>query len=251
MIEVRHLDKYYAKGSQKEVHAVRDTTLQLPDTGIVALFGASGCGKTTLLNIIGGLDTADSGEVLLDGARVTPKATETRNRHIGYIFQNYHLIADETVYENVALSLRLCGVTDDTEIEKRTMAALEAVEMEMYCRRLPGTLSGGQQQRVAIARALVKNPHLILADEPTGNLDEQNTVMVMELLRQVARDHLVLLVTHEHDLLPYYCDRIIEISDGTVVSERENDTGDGYRSQNKSDVFLGDLPRTSGEVGTT
>ena len=221
MIEVRHLDKYYAKGSQKEVHAVRDTTLQLPDTGIVALFGASGCGKTTLLNIIGGLDTADSGEVLLDGARVTPKATETRNRHIGYIFQNYHLIADETVYENVALSLRLCGVTDDTEIEKRTMAALEAVEMEMYCRRLPGTLSGGQQQRVAIARALVKNPHLILADEPTGNLDEQNTVMVMELLRQVARDHLVLLVTHEHDLLPYYCDRIIEISDGTVVSERE------------------------------
>ena len=251
MIEVRHLDKYYAKGSQKEVHAVRDTTLQLPDTGIVALFGASGCGKTTLLNIIGGLDTADSGEVLLDGARVTPKATETRNRHIGYIFQNYHLIADETVYENVALSLRLCGVTDDTEIEKRTMAALEAVEMEMYCRRLPGTLSGGQQQRVAIARALVKNPHLILADEPTGNLDEQNTVMVMELLRQVARDHLVLLVTHEHDLLPYYCDRIIEISDGTVVSERENDAGDGYRSQNKSDVFLGDLPRTSGEVGTT
>ncbi len=251
MIEVRHLDKYYAKGSQKEVHAVRDTTLQLPDTGIVALFGASGCGKTTLLNIIGGLDTADSGEVLLDGARVTPKATETRNRRIGYIFQNYHLIADETVYENVALSLRLCGVSDTAEIEARTMAALEAVDMAMYRRRLPGTLSGGQQQRVAIARALVKDPQLILADEPTGNLDEQNTVMVMELLRQVARNHLILLVTHEHDLLPYYCDKIIEISDGTVISERENDTGDGYRSQNKSDIFLGDLPHTSGAVGTT
>lgn len=251
MIEVRHLDKYYAKGSQKEVHAVRDTTLQLPDTGIVALFGASGCGKTTLLNVIGGLDTADSGEVLLDGDCVTPEATETRNRRIGYIFQNYHLIADETVYENVALSLRLCGVADEREVETRTMAALEAVDMAMYRRRLPGTLSGGQQQRVAIARALVKNPHLILADEPTGNLDEQNTVMIMELLRQVARDHLVLLVTHEHDLLPYYCDRIIEISDGAVVSDRENDAGDGYRSQNKSDIFLGDLPHTSGEIGTT
>lgn len=251
MIEVRHLDKYYAKGSQREVHAVRDTTLQLPDTGMVALFGASGCGKTTLLNIIGGLDRADRGEVLLDGERVTPSATETRNRSIGYIFQNYHLIADQTVFDNVALSLRLCGYTDAAEIETRTMAALEAVDMAMYRRRLPGTLSGGQQQRVAIARALVKNPHLILADEPTGNLDEQNTVMVMELLRQVARDHLVLLVTHEHDLLPYYCDRIIEISDGAVVSSRDNEVLDGYRSKGKSDIYLGDLPHESSEVGTT
>ena len=251
MIEVSHLDKYYAKGSQREVHAVRDTTLQLPDTGMVALFGASGCGKTTLLNIIGGLDRADHGTVLLDGARVLPNATETRNRSIGYIFQNYHLINDETVFENVALSLRLCGITDAEEIEMRTMAALEAVDMAMYRRRLPGTLSGGQQQRVAIARALVKNPHLILADEPTGNLDEQNTVIVMELLRQVARDHLVLLVTHEHDLLPYYCDKIIEISDGAVVSLRDNAVVDGYRTKGKSDIYLGDLPYASGDIGTT
>ena len=251
MIEVSHLDKYYAKGSQREVHAVRDTTLQLPDTGMVALFGASGCGKTTLLNIIGGLDRADRGSVILDGARVLPNATETRNCSIGYIFQNYHLLGGETVFENVALSLRLCGVTDVHEIETRTMAALDAVDMAMYRRRLPGTLSGGQQQRVAIARALVKNPRLILADEPTGNLDEQNTVMVMELLRQVAKNHLVLLVTHEHDLLPYYCERIIEISDGAVVSVRDNEIGDGYRSKGKSDVYLGDLPYNAGEVGTT
>ncbi len=251
MIEVSHLDKYYAKGSQREVHAVRDTTLQLPDKGMVALFGASGCGKTTLLNIIGGLDRADRGTVVLDGERVRPNATETRNRGIGYIFQNYHLICDETVFENVALSLRLCGVTDAAEIETRTMAALDAVDMAMYRRRLPGTLSGGQQQRVAIARALVKNPRLILADEPTGNLDEQNTVMVMELLRQVAKDHLVLLVTHEHDLLPYYCDKIIEISDGSVVSVHDNEVGDGYRSKGKSDIYLGDLPYSAGGVGTT
>ncbi len=251
MIEVSHLDKYYAKGSQREVHAVRDTTLQLPDTGMVALFGASGCGKTTLLNIIGGLDRADRGTVVLDGAKVQPNATETRNRGIGYIFQNYHLISDQTVFENVALSLRLCGVTDTAEIEARTMAALDAVDMAMYRRRLPGTLSGGQQQRVAIARALVKNPRLILADEPTGNLDEQNTVMVMELLRQVAKDHLVLLVTHEHDLLPYYCDKIIEISDGAVVSVRDNEVGDGYRSKGKSDIYLGDMPYSASGVGTT
>lgn len=251
MIEVSHLDKYYAKGSQREVHAVRDTTLQLPDTGMVALFGASGCGKTTLLNIIGGLDRADRGTVVLDGAKVQPNATETRNRGIGYIFQNYHLISDQTVFENVALSLRLCGVTDTAEIEARTMAALDAVDMAMYRRRLPGTLSGGQQQRVAIARALVKNPRLILADEPTGNLDEQNTVMVMELLRQVAKDHLVLLVTHEHDLLPYYCDKIVEISDGAVASVRDNEVGDGYRSKGKSDIYLGDMPYSAGGVGTT
>ena len=249
MLEIRHLEKYYAKGSGQEIHAVRDTSLALPETGIVALFGASGCGKTTLLNLIGGLDRADGGEVVLNGERITPDATEVRNRQIGYIFQNYQLLPNETVYENVALSLRLAGVQDEGEIKTRTMAALDAVEMAAYSSRVPGTLSGGQQQRVAIARALVKNPHLILADEPTGNLDEQNTVMVMDLLRQVAQDHLVLLVTHEQDLLPYYCDLIVEISDGAVLDVRENSTGEGYRGQSKTEVYLGNMPVQEGQVG--
>ena len=251
MLEIRHLDKTYAKGSQRAVHAVCDTTMTLPETGMVALFGKSGCGKTTLLNLIGGLDRSDSGEVLLDGERVSPTANEVRNLHIGYIFQNYHLIAEKTVYENVALSLTLCGVTDRAEIEKRTLAALDAVEMTVYKHRLPNTLSGGQQQRVAIARALVKNPRVILADEPTGNLDEQNTVLVMDLLRRLAKEHLILLVTHEEELLPHYCDRIIEISDGRVMSENENVAGSGYRGQSKTEVYLGDLPCETAEVGKT
>ena len=198
MIEIKSLNKTYGVGNSR-VHAVRDASLTLPDHGIVAIFGKSGCGKTTLLNLIGGLDTAQSGTVTIDGERITPDSSEARNRHIGYIFQNYNLSKSMTVWENVALSLRLCGVSDEATVEARTKAALQSVDMEQYKNRLPDSLSGGQQQRVAIARALVKNPRLILADEPTGNLDEQNTVMVMDLLRQVAKDHLVLLVTHDSE----------------------------------------------------
>ena len=241
MIELDRLHKIYNRKSANRVHAVNDVTMRLPDRGMVALFGRSGCGKTTLLNCIGGLDRATEGAVTLDGERITPEANEARNRHVGYIFQNYNLSKTLAVFENVAVSLRLCGVDDEKEIARRVMAALTSVDMEKYRNRLPDALSGGQQQRVAIARAIVKNPKLILADEPTGNLDEQNTVLVMDLLKEISRDHLVLLVTHEADLVDLYCDRVIEMSDGCVTSERENAETVGFSGRSANEIYLGDL----------
>lgn len=244
MLKLNGLDKYYKRGRQNSVHAVNNVTLELPNSGIVAIFGKSGCGKTTLLNVIGGLDKADFGSVMLGDARITPDASYERNINIGYIFQNYNLQKSVTVFENVAMSLRLCGITDEDLIERRVMAALRDVEMEKYKNRLPDALSGGQQQRVAIARAIVKNPKVILADEPTGNLDEQNTVLVMDLLRSIAQKHLVVLVTHEESLIDLYCDRVIEIVDGQVVGERENQLCEGYTGRSDGEIYLGDMDKS-------
>ncbi|MBQ9778569.1 MAG: ABC transporter ATP-binding protein/permease [Clostridia bacterium] len=249
MIELKNLNKIYEKRGAARTHAVCDVSLQLPERGIVAIFGRSGCGKTTLLNCVGGLDRATSGSVCFDGDEVTPNKSTLRNRHIGYIFQNYNLAKSMTVYENVALSLRLCGLCDEQEIERRVLAALESVDMAKYRRRMPDALSGGQQQRVAIARAIVKNPDLILADEPTGNLDEQNTVMVMDLLKEIAKEKLVLLVTHEASLVDLYCDRVIEMADGRVVDERETAVTDGYHGKSDGEIYLGDLPMQSQKLG--
>lgn len=242
MIEIKNLNKYYSKGRSNEVHAVNDVSMSLPDNGMVAIFGKSGCGKTTLLNIIGGLDNAQDGSVMLDGKQVSPDSDVLRNRSVGYIFQNYNLQKTLTVFDNVAASLRLCGVKDEKYIEKRVMAALKSVDMDKYRNRLPDALSGGQQQRIAIARAIVKNPKLILADEPTGNLDEHNTIMVMDLLKQISKQHLVLLVTHEEKLVDLYCDKVIEVVDGKVTSSRENTVTEGYFGRGSSDVYLGDMP---------
>lgn len=248
MLKIKNLDKNYGRTKQNSVHAVNNISLELPDRGMVAIFGKSGCGKTTLLNIVGGLDKADSGCVELDGEKISPDASDARNINIGYIFQNYNLQNNKTVYENVAASLRLCGLCDEAEIDRRVMAALCSVEMEKYKNRTPDALSGGQQQRVAIARAIVKNPHLILADEPTGNLDEQNTLMVMDLLRSIAKEHLVLLVTHEESLVDLYCDKVIEIVDGRVTAQRDNEGASGYTGRSKNDVYLGDM-RSSSAMG--
>ena len=243
MIRIQKLNKFFNKGKQNEIHVLNHIDLDLPSHGMVAIFGHSGCGKTTLLNTIGGLDRFHSGEILLDGQSVRSNTDEIRNRLIGYIFQNYNLNKNETCFENVANALRLCGVTDPQVIEERVMAALSNVDMARYRARTPDTLSGGQQQRIAIARAIVKNPRIILADEPTGNLDEANTVMIMDLLREIAKEHLVILVTHEARLVDYYCDRVIELRDGAVVSTREN-TAHGYTTRDKNDIFLGELPHT-------
>ncbi len=243
MIGIKNLHKFYNKGRPNELHVINDVSLELPEKGLVAVFGKSGCGKTTLLNVIGGLDGFVEGSVTIDGRDVRNGTDEIRNAYIGYIFQNYNLNRSETCFDNVADALRLCGMTDTAEIESRVEAALANVGMEKYGKRLPDTLSGGQQQRIAIARAIVKNPRIILADEPTGNLDEANTVMIMDLLRAIANDHLVLLVTHEAELVDHYCDRVIELSDGRVVGERENENATGLSAKDKNHIFLGDLPK--------
>ena len=250
MISIRHLHKYFNKGAQNEIHVLNDLNLELPEKGMVAIFGRSGCGKTTLLNVIGGLDGYASGSLTLEGRSIKAEADTLRNSHMGYIFQNYNLHKTETCYSNVAAALRLCGMTDEGEIETRVIAALTNVGMEKYKNRTPDTLSGGQQQRIAIARAIVKNPRIILADEPTGNLDEANTVMIMDLLKAIAKDHLVILVTHEANLVDHYCDTVIELTDGRVTNIRENDSADGFAARDKNDIYLGELEKTSASTDT-
>ncbi|MBQ7407474.1 MAG: ABC transporter ATP-binding protein/permease [Clostridia bacterium] len=251
MIRIKGLHKFYSKGRPSEIHVLNDITLDLPEKGMVAVFGKSGCGKTTLLNTVGGLDTFESGTLTVDGKSILRDTDALRNAYIGYIFQNYNLNKTDTCFDNVAAALRLCGMEDESEIRTRVMAALENVGMEKYALRLPDTLSGGQQQRIAIARAIVKNPRIILADEPTGNLDEANTVMIMDLLREIARDHLVLLVTHEENLVDFYCDRVIEISDGRVLGERENAAVSGYTARDKNAIYLGELSHSEIESENT
>ncbi|MBR7020585.1 MAG: ABC transporter ATP-binding protein/permease [Lachnospiraceae bacterium] len=244
MITLKNLEKFYNKGRQNEIHVINDITLELPDTGMCAVFGESGCGKTTLLNVIGGLDSVAGGEVLLDDNPMSKSNKDfdmLRNRDVGVIFQNYNLNRRETVFDNVADSLRLCGLTDKTVIKERVNVALSNVGMEKFSRRLPDTLSGGQQQRVAIARAIVKNPKVILADEPTGNLDEANTILVMDILKAMSKERLVILVTHEADLVDFYCDTVVQLKDGRVVDVRSNENAGGYVARNKNDIFLGEL----------
>ena len=244
MIRIQNLHKYFNKGNQNEIHVIDGIDLELPESGMTAIFGKSGCGKTTLLNVIGGLDSFASGSVTIENKDIRSDTDDLRNRYIGYIFQNYNLNKEESCFENVAASLRLCGMTDEEEIERRVTAALTNVGMEKYAKRPPSTLSGGQQQRIAIARAIVKNPRIILADEPTGNLDEANTVMIMDLLKSISENHLVLLVTHEAHLVDYYCDTVIELSDGKVVGVRNNENADGYTARDKNHIYLGELEKT-------
>ena len=193
-VRITNAHKYYNKGKSNQLHVMDNVSLELPEQGLVAIFGRSGCGKTTLLNTVGGLDKIASGSIELFGQNIKTDTDTLRNKYVGYIFQNYNLSLTDTVFENVAAALRLCGLTDETDISERVMAALRNVDMDKYRDRTPDTLSGGQQQRVAIARAIVKCPAIILADEPTGNLDEANTVLVMDILKELSKTRLVLLV---------------------------------------------------------
>ena len=251
MIKIQKLDKYYNRQKPNELHVLDDLTYEFPERGMCAIFGPSGCGKTTLLNVIGGLDDPTSGEVCYDETELSADANRIRNRDIGFIFQNYNLNRDETVFDNVADSLRLCGIEDDAVIEERVMAALDNVGMGKFRKRLPDTLSGGQQQRVAIARAIVKNPKVLLADEPTGNLDEANTILVMDILKKMSGEHLVILVTHETKLVDFYCDTVVDLSDGKIVGVRSNENTNGYVGRNRNDIYLGELTKSTCGDGNT
>ena len=243
MIRIQGLHKFFNKGRQNEIHVINNVNLDLPEKGMVAIFGKSGCGKTTLLNVIGGLDRFSEGTLTIENQSIRANTDVIRNQYIGYIFQNYNLNKAESCFDNVADALRLCGMRDEDEIKVRVTAALTNVGMEKYAKRTPDTLSGGQQQRIAIARAIVKNPRIILADEPTGNLDEANTVMIMDLLKAIAKDHLVLLVTHEANLVDFYCDTVIELQDGKVVGTKQNTDASGFAARDKNDIYLGELSR--------
>lgn len=241
MIKINEVNKYYNKGNQNEIHVIDNVTLELPEKGMIALFGKSGCGKTTLLNVIGGLDKYENGNVLIDGNDIKDDTDFIRNKYIGYIFQNYNLNNNVSCYDNVLDALKLSGVRDLKAADEIVMKTLKNVGIEKFKKRLPNTLSGGQQQRIAIARALVKNPKIILADEPTGNLDENNTIMIMNLLKTISVNHLVLLVTHEENLVQKYCDMIVNLSDGKIIDIKENSSDDSLESKNKNDIYLGEF----------
>lgn len=244
MIKLNNLNKYYNKGKQNEIHVVNNIELELPEKGMVAIFGKSGCGKTTLLNLIGGLDKYESGSILIDDIDLNNHdLNEIRNKYIGYIFQNYNLDDSINCFENIANALKLCDVRDEEYIEKCVLTALKNVGMEKYKKRTPDTLSGGQQQRIAIARAIVKNPKIILADEPTGNLDDKNTLMIMNLLKEISKNHLVLLVTHEETLVKQFCDTVINISDGKVIDINNNEIKEKSTQKRNNDIYLGELAK--------
>ena len=229
MLTLRQITKVYS-GGEMQVKALRGIDLEFGNSEFAAILGPSGCGKTTLLNIIGGLDQYTEGDLIIRG-KSTKEFRESdwdtyRNHAVGFVFQSYNLIPHQTVLANVELALTLSGIARD-ERRRRALEALEKVGLADQVKKRPNELSGGQMQRVAIARALVNNPEILLADEPTGALDSETSIQVMEILREIARERLVIMVTHNPDLANEYADRIIRLLDGKVISDsrtgRENE----------------------------
>lgn len=220
-IKVENIVKTFNRHSRNANKVLKGVSFELPDSGLVCIFGKSGSGKTTLLNIIGGLEKADSGKVYIDGECTSGKTDKIRNAKIGFIFQNYYLEKGYTIAEILRNQMIIAGFNDEKEIERRTEEALKLVDMERFKNKLGDALSGGQQQRVAIARAIVKGSDIILADEPTGNLDAENTMKVMDILKEISKTQLVVIVTHEVSLIKKYADSHIKIVDGELVEDGE------------------------------
>ena len=245
MVRLEHVNKYFNRRKKNEIHVINDTSAEMEDRGLIALLGPSGCGKTTLLNVIGGLDKVNGGKVYINGERITGrrsgKIDKIRNLNIGYIFQNYNLVDNMTVFDNVAIALKMVGVKDKKEIDEKVSYVLEQVGMYRYRNRYADMLSGGERQRVGIARAIVKNPAIVIADEPTGNLDSSNTIEIMNIIKKISEEKLVILVTHEEELAKFYASRIIRILDGKVISDDINENSDNldYRIDNK--IYLKDI----------
>ncbi|MBR0408949.1 MAG: ABC transporter ATP-binding protein/permease [Clostridia bacterium] len=246
MLVLKDIAKDYQAGDTK-VEALRGIDLQFREREFAAILGPSGCGKTTLLNIIGGLDQYSRGDLIING-RSTKGFKDSdwdtyRNHSIGFVFQSYNLIPHQTVLSNVELALTLSGVAPE-ERRRRAIEALEKVGLKDQIKKKPNQMSGGQMQRVAIARALVNDPDILLADEPTGALDSETSVQVMEILKEISKDKLVIMVTHNPDLAEAYASRIIRLLDGRVVSDtdacRETDlkAGETERRKKPSMSFL-------------
>ena len=223
MLELKQIIKDYDSGNEV-VHALRGITLSFRENEFVSILGQSGCGKTTLLNIVGGLDHYTSGDLVING-KSTKDFTdrdwdEYRNHSIGFVFQSYNLIPHQNVLSNVELALTLSGVSKE-ERRQRARAVLEKVGLGDQLYKKPSQMSGGQMQRVAIARALVNDPDILLADEPTGALDSATSVQIMELLKEIAKDKLVIMVTHNPQLADAYSTRIIRLLDGAIVDDSD------------------------------
>ena len=231
MIFANNLRKNYGT-----LEVINDTTLKLPKKGMVAFLGESGSGKTTLVNVLGGLDSYKSGSISYDDTKFLKyqmdKVDTYRRNHFGYIFQNYNILEDKTVSENLLLALHIIGIYDEKECEKRIKNALEAVGLYKFRKKLAGALSGGQMQRVSIARALVKHNDVIIADEPTGNLDSESTRQIIRILKKLSINSLIILVTHDISLANTYADYIYHIKDGKISHYKENNLKDNEKEDN-------------------
>lgn len=221
MLQLQHISKVYHTANQ-EFHALKNISIRFRENEFVSILGQSGSGKTTLLNIIGGLDQYTSGDLLIQGKSTKQFKDRDwdsyRNHTIGFVFQSYNLIGHQTALSNVEIAMTLSGVSK-AERKKRAIEALERVGLKDHLYKKPSQMSGGQMQRIAIARALVNNPKVVLADEPTGALDSETSVQIMELLKDIAKERLVIMVTHNPELAKTYSTRIVQVLDGNILSD--------------------------------
>ena len=223
MLKLTNIVKSYLAGSTK-VEALKGLSIEFRKNEFVSVLGQSGCGKTTLLNIIGGLDQYDSGDMSINN-RSTKNFKDKdwdsyRNHSIGFVFQSYNLIPHQTVLSNVELALTLSGVSK-SERRRRAEEALAKVGLSDQLNKRPNQMSGGQMQRVAIARALVNDPEILLADEPTGALDSETSVQIMEILKEISKDKLIIMVTHNPELAEKYSTRIVKLLDGEIINDSD------------------------------
>ena len=227
MIELVNLCKTYKTKNRKKTHALKNISLVFPDNGLIFITGKSGSGKSTLLNLIGGLDDITSGDVIINGNNLSKFKVDDfanyRSTYVGFIFQDYHILDEFTVKENIELSSDIANKSCDVE------KWLKFVDLDGYEERYPTELSGGQQQRVAIARALAKDSKIILADEPTGNLDVKTTKQILDILKEISKTRLVLIVSHNLDDAATYADRIISLDHGSIVHDLSR--ADGYSNE--------------------
>ena len=221
MLQLQHISKVYHTGDQ-EFHALKDISIRFRENEFVSILGQSGSGKTTLLNIIGGLDQYTSGDLLIQGKSTKQFKDRDwdsyRNHTIGFVFQSYNLIGHQTALSNVEIAMTLSGVSK-AERKKRAIEVLERVGLKDHLYKKPSQMSGGQMQRIAIARALVNDPKVVLADEPTGALDSETSVQIMDLLKDIAKERLVIMVTHNPELAQKYSTRIVQVLDGNILSD--------------------------------
>ena len=235
MLELNNITKVYSS-EDIVVQALNDISLKFRESEFVAILGPSGCGKTTLLNIIGGLDNYTDGNLIING-KSTKKYTDNdwdlyRNHKVGFVFQSYNLILHQNALSNVELALTLSGVSKNLR-RQRAIEALEKVGLADQLYKKPSQMSGGQTQRIAIARALVNNPDILLADEPTGALDSETSIQIMDLLKEIAKDRLVIMVTHNPDLAKKYATRIIKLSDGKIIGDSNPYDGQKIKTEAK------------------
>ena len=222
-IKVENIVKTFNRHSRNANKVLKGVSFELPEKGLTCIFGKSGSGKTTLLNIIGGLEKADSGKVYIDGECTSGKTDKIRNAKIGFIFQNYYLEKGYTIAEILRNQMIIAGFKDEKEIARRTEEALKLVDMERFKNKLGDALSGGQQQRVAIARAIAARPSIILADEPTGNLDSKSGTEIMNILNGLHREgRTIILITHDNEIANT-AQRLIRISDGKLIENKKKE----------------------------